>query len=226
MEREKRLSDTVADSILSMIVVDKRFGPGDKLPNENEFSLELGISRTTLREAIRILAAGKVVEIQRGRGTFVREDFADPDMESLDSLATARVGAEDLYEMRLIFEPEAAYYAAKRATEAELARILQLGMQIEELIKKEKDRTVQEQEFHKAIARATHNEFMNRLMPIIYTAIDKGVILSQVKREAVEDTIADHRMLMQFLRSRNAQGARYAMKIHIMHAIEQLDIEK
>jgi len=67
---------------------------------------------------------------------------------------------------------------------------------------------------------------MNRLMPIIFAAIDKGVILSEAKKEAVEDTISDHRMLMQFLKNRNAEGARYAMKIHILHAIDQLDIKK
>lgn len=226
MEKNKRLSDSVADTLLSMIAVDKRFRPGDKLPNENELSEELRISRTTLREAIRILAAGNVLEIRRGKGTFVREDFTDASMETLSNLAVVKVGAEDLYEMRLIFEPEAAYYAAKRATEPELERILALGEKIEKLIQAGEDRTSVEQEFHKAIARATHNEFMNRLMPIIYKAIDKGVVLSEVKKVAVEDTISDHRMLIQFMKNRNAEGARYAMKIHMMHAIELLELEK
>lgn len=226
MDREKRLSDSIADTLLSMIVVDKKFRPGDKLPNENDLSMELNISRTTLREAIRILAAGNVVEIKRGKGTFVREDFTDPSMENLSNLTVAKVDAEDLYEMRLIFEPEAAYYAAKRSTESELKKILSLGEKIECCIQEGKDRTEVEQEFHKAIARASHNEFMNRLMPIIYKAIDKGVVLSEAKKEAVEDTISDHRMLMNFIKDKNAEGARYAMKIHIMHAIEQLGLEK
>ena len=79
MEKEKRLSDSVADEILNMITIEKRFRPGDKLPNENELSTTLQISRTTLREAIRILATNGILEIQRGRGTFVaaRLDVAD-----------------------------------------------------------------------------------------------------------------------------------------------------
>lgn len=225
MEHEKRLSDSVADTLLSMIVIDKKFKPGDKLPNENELSEQLGVSRTTLREAIRILAAGHVVEIQRGRGTFVCGDFQDADMESLSGL-TARVGAEDLFEMRLIFEPEAAYYATLRATPAEMDKIIALGQRIEMLITQGRDRTVDEQEFHKAIARATHNEFMNRLMPVIYAAIDKGVALSETNKTAVEDTVSDHRMLIQFMAGRNAQGARYAMKIHMMHAMDSLGLHK
>ena len=139
MEQENRLSERIADSILSMITVEKRFLPGSKLPNENILSEELHISRTTLREAIRILSTGKILEIRRGLGTFVREDFALPQSEELSPLASAKVNARDLYEMRLIFEPEAAYYAALRATEEEIRRILSLGREIEAKIRRKED---------------------------------------------------------------------------------------
>ena len=72
MGADSRLSDRIADSIVSMIVVEKRFLPGSKLPNENILSEELKVSRTTLREAIRILATGGILETRRGKGTFVR----------------------------------------------------------------------------------------------------------------------------------------------------------
>ena len=81
-----------------------------------------------------------------------------------------------------------------------------------------------EQAFHNAIAKATHNEFINPLMPVIYQAIDKGVILSQEKEEAVRDTVEDHRMITDFMKARNAQGAKSAMKIHILRAIAELEI--
>lgn len=67
-------------------------------------------------------------------------------MEAMSDLTAARVDAGDLYEMRLIFEPEAAYYAAKRATDRELERILELGEQVEERIREGKDRKAVEQE--------------------------------------------------------------------------------
>ena len=132
---QKRLSDQIADDIMTLIAIEKRFGPGDKLPNENELSEKLNISRTTLREAIRILVTNGVLEIKRGRGTFVREDFdVSKTLQSLNQISEARIGARDLYEMRLIFEPEAAYYATIRATDTELERILDFGKQIEEKI--------------------------------------------------------------------------------------------
>ena len=72
MGKNKRLSDDVAETIMSMIKVEKKYNPGDKLPNELQLSEELGVSRITLREAIRILVARNVLEIKRGKGTFIK----------------------------------------------------------------------------------------------------------------------------------------------------------
>ena len=127
--------------------------------------------------------------------------------------------------MRLIFEPEAAGLAAVRGTDAEIKRILELGEKIEQEVRAGQDRTDNEHAFHKAIAQATHNEFMNQLMPILYEAIAKGVTLSAMSPKAASDTVTDHRMIMDFLGQRNAEGAKNAMKIHIMHAIRELGIE-
>ncbi len=225
MSQDRRLSDQVADDIRTMITIEHRFNPGDKLPNENELSEELHISRTTLREAIRILVTNGIVEIKRGLGTFVKEQLEMDRSETLEPLSTAKVNAKDLYEMRLIFEPEAAYLATKRASDMEINRILTYGKQIEEKIANGQDRTQVEQAFHKSIAKATHNEFMNKLMPVIYQSIDKGVALSRKKELAVKDTINDHKMIMDFMAARNAEGARNAMKIHILHAMKELEIE-
>lgn len=226
MNRVKRLSDSIAEDILSMITIEKRFLPGDKLPNENELSAELTVSRTTLREAIRILVTNGILEIKRGRGTFVKKDLdLRHTMQSLNNLSDARINAKDLYEMRLIFEPEAAYYATIRASDAELKRILEYGKQIEQKINLGENRTDVEQKFHKAIARATHNEFIDKLMPVIFQAIDKGVILSQKNERVEKDTLNDHKMIMEFMEARNPEGARSAMKIHILHAMKDLGIE-
>ena len=168
-KKEKRLSDSVAEEIRSMITVEKRFLPGDKLPNENELAQELGISRTTLREAIRVLVTNGLVEIRRGKGTFVAMNITKAN-EMWGTLASAKMKAKDLYEMRLIFGPEAAYLAAIRATLRERKQILSLGKQVESKILSQQDRTNEERAFHKAIAKATHNEFMNHGISACYKA--------------------------------------------------------
>lgn len=218
-DRRKTLSESVADEIFNMITVDKRFKKGDKLPNENELALELKVSRTTLREAIRILVAHNILEIRRGKGTYVTERNEINHSFELEELSGIKLNLKDLYEIRLIFEPETAYYAAKRGTDKEIERILYYGKLEEEKILNKEDRTDVEQAFHKSIVRATHNEFMNRLMPIIYRAISKGVILSNKNETIVKETLDDHRLIMDFLSKRDAEGAKTAMKLHIIHAI-------
>ena len=224
MKNNKMLSQSIADTLISMITIEKRFAAGDKLPNENELAAELSVSRTTIREAIKTLAARDIVEIQRGRGTFVTKG-AWAQKQEMEQLTAIKVNAKDLYEMRLIFEPEAAYLAAERGTETEIRRILEYGRKVEEQIRAEQDRTENEQAFHKAIAQATHNEFMNQLMPILFQAISKGVTLSEQSDKAIDDTLNDHRTIMEFLQQRNAEGAKNAMKIHILHAIKELHID-
>lgn len=64
---------------------------------------------------------------------------------------------------------------------------------------------------------------MNKLMPILYKSIDKGVILSDEK--VIKDTLNDHRMIMEFLSKRDAEGAKTAMKLHIIHAMGGLGID-
>jgi GntR family transcriptional regulator, transcriptional repressor for pyruvate dehydrogenase complex len=219
---KKRLSDLVADDILTMITIEKKFKPGDKLPNENELSALLNVSRTTLREAIRILATNGVLEIQRGKGTFINKNLHHTDDKDFKTLNESKTNVKDLYEMRLIFEPEAAYLATLRGSEEEIKRIIALGKEIENEIADRENRTKSERAFHKAIAKATHNEFMYKLMPVIYQAIDKGVKLSEQKQKAVTHTVYDHKMIMEFMEKRNAEGAKNAMRIHI---IQELEIE-
>lgn len=224
-KKEKLLAESVAEDILAMITIDKKFLPGDKLPNEIELSSELKVSRTTLREAIRILTSHNILEIKRGKGTYISANLDLNDSLGLNELSNVRHNVKDLYEIRLIFEPKIAYYAATRATDKELDRILYYGKLEEETILKKEDRTEVEQAFHKSIVKATHNEFMNRLMPIIYKAIYQGVILSNDNPTMIEETINDHRMIMHFLANRDPEGAETAMKLHIIHAMRGFEKE-
>ena len=212
-----RLSDVTAKRIRNMIE-ESRFKVGDKLPNENDFANELGISRSTLREAIKALTSLGILEIRRGKGTFVTDSTV---IESGD-LGEINSGLGDLFEMRLMFEPECAYYAAQRATDEEIAIICKYGEAVEQKIKSGEDRTYEEQKFHESIANATHNAFVQQFMPIIFNAIKKGVIVMQKDKIVSDDNLNDDRLIMDFLKARNADGARTAMSLHIIHAMEGL----
>ncbi len=223
MKRDQSLAERTADDILSMLNIEKRFSAGDRLPSENELASELKVSRTTLREAVRLLAAHQILVTERGRGTFVREDFHPSDSKlTLKSMSPELIDVRDLFEMRLIFEPEAAYYAAQRATDAELERIRRYAEQEEAMIARGEDQTEIEMAFHNSIATATHNSFIGELVPLIYRSIDRALKLTDDYPGIIQNVVEDNRLLIEFLTRRNAEGARSAMRIHIIHAMDGL----
>ena len=218
-----RLSEKTADRLLEIIVDEHRYEPGGKLPNENELSADMGISRTTLREAISFLVAQGVLEIRRGKGTFVSPGLPESDL-GLSSLAElrSRGRAKDLFEMRLIFEPETVALACQRATDEELEQIRRKGEWVEQVAAEGGNWPQADQEFHMALIKASHNEYMRRLYPILNSTVDEIVQLSRNRANMQEVALNDNRMILEFLMRRDAAGARHAMSIHMRHLINVL----
>lgn len=222
--KEPSLSLQIADNLKERILVKKEYKIGDKLPNENLLSEELNVSRTTLREAIKILVTENILEIKRGKGTFVINNTLDN--HNLSKLNNTVSDLKDLLELRLIIEPMAVYYATQRATQKDMESILYYGKKVEEKILNNEDRSEDEKYFHNAIAKASQNSFIKDLMPIINEAINKGVNLSKEFDKINELTLRDHKMIMDFINDRNAEGAKVAMELHIINAMTVFGIQK
>ena len=223
-ERKRaKLSEQTSDRMYEMIVEEARYAPGSKLPNENELSKALEVSRTTLREAISFLVAQGVLEIRRGNGTFVAEELpaAGMDLSSLTGLR-ARERARDLFEMRLIFEPATVALACQRASMEELQQIQKKAERMEQIAAAGGDWPLADQEFHWAIIRASHNEYMRRLYPIINNAVNDLMQLAQNRQRMEETAIRDNKLILEFLLRRDEEGARHAMTIHMKHLINAL----
>ena len=221
---KKSLSQQTADRLYTMIVVEHRLSPGEKLPSEVELARELGVSRTTLREALHVLVSQKILEARRGRGTFVTQKAAQVEDFGFDDLARVRGQLRDLFELRTIFEPRAARLACRRATQRELEDILKQGAAVADCIRRGADRTRTDRAFHAAIVRAAHNEFMMRLLPMINQAVAAAIASGQHKDQLAEDTRKDHALLMDFFRKRDAAGAGHAMAIHMHHSIDVMGL--
>ena len=222
-EKKTKLSERTADKLYEMIVDDRRYEAGSKLPNENELSETLRVSRTTLREAISFLVAQGVLEIRRGKGTFVAEDLpaAGLDLTSLAGMRS-RVRAKYLFEMRLIFEPATVALACRRGTDEELRQIQRKAERVERIAAEGGDWPLADQEFHLAIIKASHNEYMRRLYPIINGAVNEILQISQNRQQMQDIALSDNRMILEFLLQRDEAGARHAMSIHMKHLINTL----
>ena len=220
------LAQQTAQRLYNMIVVEGRFAPGDKLPNEVEWAAALGVGRSTLREAIHTLRAQGVLEARRGRGTFVSQRAGEMGDFGFSGLDRVRGQLRDLFELRAIVEPSAARLACRRATPEELSDILARGEEVEGCIRDGRDRTQADRAFHAAIVRATHNEYMMRLLPLISQAVASAIAAGGHEKELAQDTLRDHALLLEFFRRRDSAGAEYAMAIHMRHAIGGMELEE
>ena len=164
-----------------------------------------------------------MLEIRRGRGTFVAEELpaAGMDLTELEGMRS-RIRAKDLFEMRLIFEPATVALACERATDEELEQIRKKARRVERVAAEGGDWPLADQEFHWAIIKASHNEYMRRLYPIINSAVNEILQITRNRRQMQEIALADNILIMEFLLQRDAPGARYAMSIHMKHLINTL----
>lgn len=222
--QKENLSQRTADALRAKIAEEHIYQFGEKLPNENVLSEELGISRTTLREAIHILTSEGILEVRRGRGTFVAEkinQYAKGGVD-LQNFSEMKIKLRDLYETRMIFEPAAAALACKRATDSEIAHILKLGEECQQQIRKDpqsKNRIASESAFHGAIVKASHNDFLSRFMPMLTQTIEQTFQLNYNLDVIAEDAYKDHILIMDFLERRDGQGLKSAVTVHLHHAV-------
>ena len=223
--KKASLSQQTARRLYNLIAAEKKLSPGEQLPNELELSQEMGVSRATLREAIRELAAQGVLEVRRGRGTFVSPQVAEINDFGFSALDHVKGQLRDLFELRAVFEPEMAALACRRATQEELADILARGEQVAAAIQVGADRTQADRDFHAAIVRATHNEFMTRLLPVISQAVETAIVSGGHGDRLTECTLHDHALLMEFFVKRDPEGARCAMAVHMRHAMDEMGLE-
>ena len=218
----KSLSERTVEKIHRLILQVPQLTPGSKLPNENELAERFGVSRATLREAIRALVAQGVVEVRRGKGTFV----AAPLVSGCDfsAIGQARIRVLDLFEVRLMFEPQVCRLACRRASEDELQEILLRAETVAEAIRTGGDWVALDEGFHPAIVSASHNEFLTLLLPILNRAFSEGCrLLNRSLRELAPTVLRDNELLTDALRRREETAAGAAMEIHLSHVLRSME---
>ncbi len=156
----------VIDS-LGRAIVGGTYQPGTLLPKEGELIAELGVSRTSVREAMKVLAAKGLVEIRQKIGTRVRarDQWNVFDSDILAWALAEGMGAElmqDLVQLRQILEPTAARLAAARATIADLASLDRTVSDMARHAREEHAYAESDVGFHLAVYAASHNAFLHR----------------------------------------------------------------
>lgn len=210
------LTDDAIDRIKQMII-SGRFAPGARLPPEQELSAELGLSRNSLREAVKALEVVRVLDVRRGDGTYVTSLEPRVLLEATGFIAELQSDTTmlELTEVRRVMEPAAASMAAVRIDDAALAR-LRMSLEAIEGCTSVEQIVDHDLDFHRQIAQASGNSYLAGLIDALSGQTSRMRVWRGIADiGAIERTIAEHRSVYQALAERDTSLAAAHMLTHI-----------
>jgi DNA-binding FadR family transcriptional regulator len=214
---------------LAVLILSGKFPEGHAFPGEVEYAVQLGISRSALREAFRILAAKGLVAGRPKAGTHVTPrrqwSLLDPDLLAWQFKAEPSLKfLRDLFELRMMVEPAAAAVAAARRTEEQVRG---MGLALERMahhgLATEEGRFA-DQKFHMIMLEATQNDAVLALASSIMAAIAWTTLYKQRKRALPRDPMPEHRALFDAIQRSEPERARDAMAELVSLALRDTEI--
>ena len=215
--KKKKLADEVIDEIKRMIQSGE-LKEGDRLPNQNVLSAQLGVSRTSLREAFNTLSVLGVLEQHQGYGTIVKSRFSALYADHLSApFITDEKATLELLEARQFIEIGAARLAAKHATQKQ---IKEMGALIEDMAKANEKGDIQklsEQDidFHFLIAQATQNRVIIHLLATIRGMMEKFMHEAFLVLHDQKRYLKAHRDIYNAIKKKDPLKASSLIKKHI-----------
>lgn len=200
-------------------ILDGELRSGDRLPTEREMAEQFQVSRTAVREALKILAQKGLVDMRPGRGTIVIDGANEALRHSLGLVLKLKLGevggSNTLVEVREILEVEIAGLAAARATTSEIDALRAAVQCMDENLHNADAFIAADNQFHEALARATQN-------PIILILVNSIVNLLSEQRKQVFDTNGGpqrgqvhHKSILECVIRHDSEAARAAMRAHL-----------
>lgn len=212
--RRNKVYEEVARQIERLIL--KKLQPGDKLPSERELAETLGVSRSSIRDAIRSLELMGMVEPRQGAGTIVREVSAESLVNPLaNAIKRKEEMVGELIDFRKMLEPPLAARAATHASPDEISEMEEILVRQEEKLRQGDSAIAEDSEFHYAIALASGNsvvlKVLDTLMDLLRDTRERNL---QVEGRPPK-SLAGHRRILAAIKKHDAEAAKDAMRRHI-----------
>jgi len=189
---------------------------GDRLPSERELSERLGVSRTVVREAIKMLRASGYVRVRMGVGSFVAEDpvnILEDSMSYSNDPESKKIA--DLHQVREVLEPSVAALAAENATLEDIHKMELILLEMEQNLSNSYRYIEADKLFHVALAEATKNSVFTLLLNSIVDLLQEARRLAISTPGAGERSSAYHRRILEAVKKRDAEEACNAMRLHM-----------
>ena len=220
-----RVFEQVAEQIEKRIL-NGELRSGDRLPTERDLAEQFHVSRTAVREAMKILAQKGLVDMRPGRGTIVIDGSHAAMQDSIGLVMRLRLGevggSDNLVEVRGILEPEIAALAAVRATEKEIAAMREAISAMDENLNNADGYIAADNHFHEALAQATQNALIIILIQSIVNLLsEQRKQVFQVEGGPQRGQI-HHKRILEYVIRREPEAARAAMHLHLQQVREDV----
>lgn len=198
-----------------------RLQPGSKLPTEQELIAQFHVSRTVVREAMATLRTEGLIVSRQGAGVFVADHTAARPFRIASDELKSLVEIENVLQLRLAVEVEAAGMAAERRTEEDLTAIGQALANIDAAIAQGASAVKEDLDFHCAISAATGNPYFQRFMqflgPVIIPrqTMRRGLETADERRRYVSQVQKEHQKIFDAVKKRDGQLARKCVREHL-----------
>lgn len=214
MRRTKVYSEVASQ--IHRLIAEGRLKPGDRLPPERELAEMFGVSRSSVRDAIRVLEMRGLVEPKHGEGTLVRQVPLDAIVSPLaDVLSASKDLTADLFDMRKILEPPVARAAALRATREDVAALEDILARQTQRVQAGEVAIAEDNEFHYRIATAAKNRVVLRVIDVVMELLRESRVRWLQGPGRAKSSLAGHRRILDAIRRRDPDGAAEAMRAHI-----------
>jgi GntR family transcriptional repressor for pyruvate dehydrogenase complex len=216
--KKARLSDEIARQIKETLFAGK-LQAGDRLPTERELAVQFETSRASVREALRTLEQEGMIHIRKGvsGGIFIVDLDHRPVTNSFQTLLSLKkISINNIAEVRLIFEPEAARLAAERVTEEDLRELEEVIQQMSVAVNDRKLPNSFDLRFHQIIARSTGNPILAMLAESMLDVASKAITELYPSVDTLRHVLASHRKVFEAIRKRDSKLAYRAMRQHIV----------
>jgi len=212
--RRNKVYEEVARQLERIIL--KKLHPGDKLPSERELAESLGVSRSSIRDAIRSLELMGLVEPRQGAGTVVREISADVLMNPLTNVLRHKMElVGELLDFRKMLEPPLAARAATHASEEEIEEMDEILRRQEAKLQRGEPAIEEDSEFHYSIAMASGNSVVLKVLDVLMDLLRDTRERSLQLEGRPQKSVAGHRRVLAAIKRRDAEAAKAAMRRHI-----------
>lgn len=209
------LRDHLSASLEDMII-NSDLGEGTRLPPEKEFAATLGVSRTSLRDALRQLELKGLIDRRPGRGTVVtHSENRELAGDLLARLSVEERTLREVMDLRATIQCPVAARAAARATAQDIRRLREIQAQMERGGNSAKEHADLDVAFHHEIARATHNVLLVRLVKTASEWFEPTRRLVPQTSERHQAAIAAHRRILEAIAAHDPVAAELAMREHL-----------